>query len=80
MKITGYTIIFFLLGILLICGFINFEMWMYNKFIISKKSNKDDIILFYMLHLIILLIICAILDINTNVFKKLDKLLKKRLL
>lgn len=79
MKITGYTIIYILLSICLLFGIIYGEIYMYDKFIINKKS-KDDWFLFGSLNVIILLIICAILDINTDFFKKLDKLLKKRIL
>jgi len=76
MKITGYTIIYFLLNILLLYGFIKFEIWVYNKFWISEHPDHFGIIA---MHIIIITIIICVLGV-TGKLDKLDKLLKKRIL
>lgn len=80
MKITGYTIIFTILGILLFIGIVFGEIWMYDNLFKKNIVNNDKRFLFYFINFIILLIITAILDINFNISNKLDKILKKRIL
>lgn len=42
MKITGYTIIYFLLSMLLLWNFIEFEIWSYKTMWLIEK-RKDNI-------------------------------------
>ena len=78
MKITGYTIIFLLLGILLLYLFILFEIDLYyNSYLSKNKIKQCD---FYLTNTIVLIIIICTLQVFFRLFDKLDKLLKKRLL
>jgi phosphoglycerol transferase MdoB-like AlkP superfamily enzyme len=74
MKITGYTIIYFLLSILLSFGLYHFEILIWNK-----SLKEKSLFPFIMANFIILLIIFAVLEVK-GYLNKLDKLLKKRIL
>jgi hypothetical protein len=73
MKITGYTIIYFLLSMLLLWGFIEFEIWFYKKEWLKQKDKFIGVNLFIFTCIIIILWFGGYLE-------PIDKLLKKRIL
>ncbi len=78
MKVTGYTIIYFLLSVLLLWGFVEFEIWGYNKLYKSKIKEEPFIYIFF--NLIVIIAILFYLDEKFNMTDNIDKLLKKRIL
>jgi len=75
MKITGYTIIYNIIIIILLFILIKFEIFIYNDTIVKNS----DIYPFITFNIIIIFIILFALGITGNL-KKIDELLKKRIL
>ena len=75
MKVIGYTIIYFLLSMLLLWGCVEFEIWMYKTKWLTGKM-KDD---FIGINIFIVIIIFIILWF-TDALEPIDKLLKKHIL
>jgi uncharacterized membrane protein YcgQ (UPF0703/DUF1980 family) len=74
MKITGYTILFFILSVILIYGFIQLELWMYETMYLTGKRKNDFIGINCFIFIILFLI-----SLFSGLLDPIHKLLKKRI-